>query len=237
MNYKNAQSERNCCCRKVCHRCGFLLLRDCCHTSCQNIFHYSMVYREAYWCAAVQKVDKDSGMLFGGVYTSSEPNPFTGSQSFPHRFYAMPFGSHSHVCVSDDYELGYQFALPFAGFFSSSSGKPLAVPHKRTQEKSGKTAPQVSPVHVERLLEGHVEGTLNGPQNCPRGYSQHPMAVDNECEINYCLKANSLARLFNTAVKRPSYNARPGASPNATKTLMVVGVNGEVRYKNDSMAE
>ena len=63
------------------------------------------------------------------------------------------------------------------------------------------------------------------------------MAVDNECEINYCVKPNSLAKLSNAAVKRPPYNARPGVSPNATKTLMVVGVNGEVWYKNDSMAE
>lgn len=51
------------------------------------------------------------------------------------------------------------------------------------------------------------------------------------------MKANSLARLSNTAVKRPPFNARPGVSPNATKTLMVVGVNGEVWHKNDSMAE
>ena len=222
-------------CRDVCRRCGFLWLKRCCHKSCQNIFHYSMVYIEAYWCAKVQKVDKDSGMLFGGVYTPTEPNPVTGSQSCPHRFYAMRFGSHSHVCVSDDYELGYQFALPFAGFFSCSSGNPLAVPHKSTQEESGKTAPRVSP--VERLLEEDGEGTLNGPQNCPRGYSQHLMTVDNECEINYCVKANSLARLSSPVVKRPPYNARPGLSPNATKTLMVVGVNGEVWYKNDSMAE
>lgn len=70
--------------------------------------------------------------------------------------------------------------LPFVGFFSCSSGNPVAVPHKRTQERSGKTAPRVSP--VERLLEEDGEGTLNGPQNCPRGYSQHLMAVDNECE-------------------------------------------------------
>lgn len=160
-----------------------------------------MVYIEAYWCAAVQKVDQNSGMLFGGVYTSTEPDPVTGAQSYPHRFYAMPFGSLSQVWVSDDYELGYQFALPFTGFFSCSSGNPLAVPHKRTQEKGGKTAPRVSP--VELLLDGDGVGTSNGPQNCPRGYSQHLMAVDNECEINYCVKAKSSAKLPNTAVKDP----------------------------------
>lgn len=37
-------------------------------------------------------------------------------------------------------------------------------------------------------------------------------------------------------MKRPPYNPRPEVNPNATKTLMVVGVNGEVWYKNDSHA-
>lgn len=194
-----------------------------------------MVHIESYWCAAVETVDENSGMLFGGVYTSNDPNPVTGSQSCPHRFYALPFGSYSHVCVSDDYELGYQFSLRFAGFFSCSSGNPLAVPRKNSQEKGGKTTPTSSP--VERLPKGDAVGILNGPQSCPRGYTQHLLAVDNECEINYCVKANTLAKLSNMAVKRPPYNARPGVSPNATKTLMVVGVNGEVWYKNDSKAD
>lgn len=70
-------------CRKVCHRCGFLLLKDCCHTSCQNIFHYSMVHLQALWCAAVGLVDANSGMFFGGICSSTEPGPVTGSQSCP----------------------------------------------------------------------------------------------------------------------------------------------------------
>ena len=40
------------------------------------------------------------------------------------------------MCGGDDHE--YKFASPFAGIFSCSFGNPLAVPHKRTQEKSGK---------------------------------------------------------------------------------------------------
>ena len=141
----------------------------------------------------------------------------------------MPFGGHSHVCVSDEYELGFQFALPFAGFFSCNSGNPLAVPRskpqgdKKTQGKNVKRVPS-----VEVFLEGDSAGTFKGPQSCPRGYTQHLLAVDNECEINYCVKANSLARLTSTVLKRPPYSPRPGVSPNATKTLMVVGVNGSL---------
>ena len=225
-------------CRKVCRPCGFLFLKDCCHTSCQNIFHYSMVHFQAFWCAAVAPVEANSGMLFGGVFSAIEPNPVTGSQSCPHRFYSMPFGGHSHVCVSDDYELGFQFALPFAGFFSCTSGNPLAVPSTKPQgdkTPQGKNVKRVPP--VEHFLQSDSVGTLKGPQSCPRGYTQHLLSVDNECEINYCAKANSLAKLSSTAVKRPPYSPRPGVNPNATKTLMVVGVNGEVWYKNDSQAE
>ena len=38
-------------------------------------------------------------------------------------------------------------------------------------------------------------------------------------------------------MKRPPYNPRPEVNPNATKTLMVVGLNGEVWYKYDSHAD
>ena len=31
------------------------------------------------------------------------------------------------VCVSDDYELGFQQSVPFGGFFSCNTGNPLGV--------------------------------------------------------------------------------------------------------------
>ena len=232
-------------CRKICNSCGFLWLKSCCHTSCQNVFHYSMVHFQAFWCAAIGSVEANSGMLFGGVYSSTEPNPVTGSQSCPHRFYSMPFGGHSHVCVSDDYEQGFQFALQFAGFFSCTSGNPLAVPSSKSRsdekpqgEKNLRQKPKNRVPSVEVFFKGGKAGKFQGPQSCPRGYSQHLLAVDNECEINYCVKANSLAKLSSRlVVKRPPYNPRPEVNPNATTTLMVVGVNGEVWYKNDSHAD
>ena len=107
-------------------------MKSCCHTSCQNVFHYSMVHFQAFWCVAMGSVEANSGMLFGGVYSSTQPNPVTGSQSCPHRFYSMPFGGHSHVCVSDDYEQGFQFALQFARFLSCTSGNLLAVPRSKS---------------------------------------------------------------------------------------------------------
>ena len=31
------------------------------------------------------------------------------------------------ICVSDDYELGFQQSVPFGGFFSCNTGNPLGV--------------------------------------------------------------------------------------------------------------
>lgn len=76
------------------------------------------------------EVPQGSGYLFGGVYSTTTPNPLTGSQKCPNRFYPRVLGGHAYVCISDDYELGYQYSLPFAGFFSCSAGNPLAFPHK-----------------------------------------------------------------------------------------------------------
>ena len=35
-----------------------------------------------------------------------------------------------YVCISDDYELGSQYSIPFAGFFSCATGNPLALKKK-----------------------------------------------------------------------------------------------------------
>ena len=35
------------------------------------------------------------------------------------------------VCISDDYELGAKFSLPFGGFMSCSAGNPLAMTSRK----------------------------------------------------------------------------------------------------------
>jgi hypothetical protein len=80
---------------------------------------------KAYWCAASGEVQQDSGLLFGGLFTKTSSNPLTKTQGCPVRYYPLRLGEHMHVCVSDDYELGYRFSVPFAGFFSCRTGNPL----------------------------------------------------------------------------------------------------------------
>jgi hypothetical protein len=97
--------------------CGWL-----CRSSEQQ--SSAATYR-AYWCAAIGEVQPDSGFLFGGLFTKMSANPLTKTQGCPVRYYPLRLGEHMHVCVSDDYELGYRFSVPFAGFFSCKAGNPL----------------------------------------------------------------------------------------------------------------
>ena len=220
-------------CYERCHSCGFLWLKRCCKNECRNVFQYSQANFETYWCAAKGVVPQHSGVLFGGVYSKNSPNPATGSQCCPNRFYALPIGGHAHVCVSDDYELGFQYSLPFGGFFSCSVGNPLAIPRKAPQGRNSLSARSFS--HVELFFEsGNGAQQFHGPKHCPPGYSQHLVTLDNECEINYCIKANALSDRGKMIIRRPPFCPLPMANPNATEALSIVGVNGNVWFKNET---
>ena len=84
--------------------------------------HYS-----TYWCASSGAVPSNKGYLFGGIYGNLSVNPVTQSHSCPAKFYPLTFGATMHVCVSDDYELGYKGSVPFGGFFSCQHGNPFAA--------------------------------------------------------------------------------------------------------------
>ena len=114
------------------HRCqhdcgGCWLFFTCCHDNC-GFARYS-----TYWCVAKGQVPSNMGYLFGGLYSSKLKNPVTNDVSCPLKFYPLHFGATVQVCVSDDYELGFQRSVPFAGFFSCKAGNPLAA--KKTSFK------------------------------------------------------------------------------------------------------
>ena len=219
-------------CFKRCHGCGFLGLKRCCKTECGNVFQYSEAALQTFWCAATGPVPPKTGVLFGGVYAVNAPNPVTGSQGCPHRFYPLPLGGYAHVCVSDDYELGAHYSLPFGGFFSCSGDNPLAIP-RNTATRSRSAFPERTNSRVETFLEGAPDAEkFQGTGHCPLGYSQHLVTVDNECEINYCVKANALLRESPMAIKRPPYSPLPVTNPNSTEARNIVGVDGHVWVKN-----
>ena len=79
----------------------------------------------------------NTGYLFGGLYSKVLKNPVTQDHSCPLKFYALRFGATMQVCVSDDYELGFQSSVPFGGFFSCSAGNPLGVKKSSDSVKQG----------------------------------------------------------------------------------------------------
>lgn len=107
-------------CRRECHSCGVFWLSTCCQEICANAFY------ETYWCVAKGQVPHNTGYLFGGLYSHMITNPVTEARSCPLKFYPLRFGLTMHVCVSDDYEMSSEEAVPFGGFFSCNNGNPLS---------------------------------------------------------------------------------------------------------------
>ena len=116
-------------CHRDCHSCW--LFFSCCNTNC-GYASYS-----TYWCVAKGKVPANTGYLFGGLYSKVLKNPVTQDHSCPLKFYALRFGATMQVCVSDDYELGFQNSVPFGGFFSCCAGNPLGVKNSADSVKQG----------------------------------------------------------------------------------------------------
>lgn len=98
-----------------------------------------------------------------------------GSKSCPPNFYNVTILQDLTVCTSDDYEFGYKYSVPFGGFSSCNQGNPLASISKSNQ--------------LTAKLELH-----GAKPTCGDGYSQHPAAIDNNCLVHYCVKANSFGR-------------------------------------------
>lgn len=108
-----------------CHKCW--LFFHCCHDS---PLYASATYK-SYWCRAKPNsvVRENSGFLFGGLYSDRTDNFVTQTKSCPRYFYPMVMASNVRVCISDDYELGAKFAVPFGGFYSCQNGNPLVNGH------------------------------------------------------------------------------------------------------------
>ena len=193
----------------VCHRsCSWWIFG--CHTYCASVPFTTVVNYNAYWCVAITEVSQSSGYLFGGYYTSSTANPFTGTKSCPRYFLPLHFGEDIQICVSNDYELGSSYAVPFAGFQSCITGNPLAASASSRQNSS------------------------SWPHACPQGYSQHLVAVDEGCEVNFCIKAGVFNQYTPLPPHLPPFRKPKSQKPNITNTLIVVGKGGNLWSKNSS---
>lgn len=197
-------------CNNVCHHCGFLGWSRCCQ--CQSVLapFLSRASYEAYWCAALpgSEIPQNSGYLFGGFYTSTESNPVTGTMSCPRFFTPLHMGEDIKVCVSSDYERGYAYAVPFGGFDSCLVGNPMATMTTTEAEFA------------------------SWPHDCPHGYAQHLVTVDEGCEIDFCVIENAFKQKGLLPAKLPPFHKHPKYKANVTDTLVVFGVYGTIWEKN-----
>ncbi|XP_053378742.1 macrophage-expressed gene 1 protein-like [Mercenaria mercenaria] len=139
---------------------------------------------EAYWCAAKDNVSDSSGYMFGGLYTQHTDNIVTQTKECPPYYIPLNILDDLTICVSDDYEEGSQYLLPFAGIYSCVAGNPLAA-------------------DVRKRASG------NYPHSCPFGYSQHLAVVDDGCEIEYCIRSGAITTQQLPRIRLPPFMTRP----------------------------
>ncbi|XP_071339283.1 macrophage expressed 1, tandem duplicate 1 [Trachinotus anak] len=116
--------------------CGFLWLDTCYKSHCQDIYYVRSARINTYWCSVNGQAPDNTGYLFGGLYSPSLLNPLTKTKSCPQNFISVKFLSDGQViCVSNDYETGARYAVPFGGLFSCQSNNPLAGGQRRCPPK------------------------------------------------------------------------------------------------------
>ena len=211
-----------------------------CHRKCSGTWFWKKctshcghgIYK-TYWCVAEKTIPEHSGFLFGGIYSPTMANPLTQSHGCPSKFFPLRFGAKMHVCLSDDYEWGSQYSVPFGGFFSCNTGNPLAL---ITCGSSSLDSLNVTSRNNGTTLKQFLfsQGPSNWPKHCPTGYSQHLAAIEADCEILYCIKAKALTAVELPAIRRPPFSESPGAVLNMTYPLVIANMETNKIYLQDS---
>lgn len=132
------------------------------------------------------------------------------------------------VCVSDDYELGFEYSVPFAGFYSCRSGNPLMLGQHSEKKllKSGHS--------LGAYLQN--SGSDHWPKGCPSGYSQHIATVENSCEIDYCVVADAFSNHGLPPLRQPPYMDIPaeGFEDSLSYSISDDGLTWEIMEPSDS---
>uniref|UniRef100_A0A914P478 Macrophage-expressed gene 1 protein n=1 Tax=Panagrolaimus davidi TaxID=227884 RepID=A0A914P478_9BILA len=106
---------------RSCHSCWIAF--RCCNTKYRDIVHQEKAQITMHYCKAKTgvSVGQDQGYMFGGIFSSTIANPFTGSSNCPGHYQGIRMGLDITICVSRDYQLDAIFNVQFAGFFSCQS--------------------------------------------------------------------------------------------------------------------
>ena len=184
-------------CKRV-KKCSFFVFNCRKQNKCNYFQTTEKAKHQTFWCAQKKKNQPPhTGYLFGGIYSKDMNNPITRAKNCPNHFTSMKIGSHAKICLSEDYELGQKFSLPFGGFFSCKSGNKLAV--------------------------NNTSDFLNNPRDwlmkCPEGFTQHLALTDNNCRVNFCVKAGVLLRALDLDIVLPPFEPRPALKENSTIEL------------------
>ncbi|KAH3857758.1 hypothetical protein DPMN_100373 [Dreissena polymorpha] len=210
--------------RKECNRCWVFF--HCCKTRS----YPTAAKFESYWCAASGRVAVNSGFLFGGLYTENTMNLNTQDKSCPETYYKMKFLTDLTVCVSDDYELGSRYALPFAGFFSCKNGYPLALKEKSDLLKSSGRSSMLTNFMRE-------SGPASYPTSCPESYSQHLALIYDDFSVHYCIKTGAITASGLPPIKQPPFMEAPDEALSDDQELSVVVNNAGDVWKKENNAE
>lgn len=190
-------------CERKCHFIFF------CKTVCEDVFRVAKAEFRAFWCTVSDQVPENSGLLFGGLFSSKSVNPMTNAQSCPVGYLPLSLFTSLKVCVSQDYEIGYKFSVPFGGFFSCVVGNPL----------------------VKSSVSGHMAPSL---KKCPGGFSQHLAFISDGCQVSYCVKAGIFTGGSLPPARLPPFTRPPLLSQAATNTVVVTNSESARSWIKDS---
>ncbi|XP_065195200.1 macrophage-expressed gene 1 protein-like [Sycon ciliatum] len=201
---------------------------NCYSRVCRQQYYSATAEYNVYWCVKPGKVSRASGYLFGGVYTATSPNPITRTRSCPKNFFPLRFGANMQVCVSGDTEGTLQGAVGFSGFFSCSAGNPLAIEDPADSNKSD----------ILDIGYGRLTGMENWPKRCPRGYSRRLAAMDDSCEISYCVRAGAFDKPHPAPLRRPPYGiSYPPIANESIDTDIIIGPGNRTWVRNHSTGD
>lgn len=193
---------------------GLECVRKCtlfifCKTVCEDVFRVAKAEFRAFWCVASGEVPEDSGLLFGGLFSAKSINPLTNAQSCPAGYFPLRLFESLKVCVSQDYELGYKFSVPFGGFFSCAVGNPL--------------------------VDSTISRDLGAPalKKCPGGFSQHLAFISDGCQVSYCVKSGLFTGGSLPPARLPPYTRPPLMSQAATNTVIVTNTETSSSWIKD----
>uniref|UniRef100_A0A2K6AXY0 Macrophage-expressed gene 1 protein n=1 Tax=Macaca nemestrina TaxID=9545 RepID=A0A2K6AXY0_MACNE len=192
---------------ECCKKCTLLVF---CKTVCEDVFQVAKDEFRAFWCVASSQVPENSGLLFGGLFSSNSINPMTNAQSCPAGYFPLRLFENLKVCVSQDYELGSRFAVPFGGFFSCTVGNPLVDPG--------------------------ISKDLGAPslKKWPRGFSQHLALISDGCQVSYCVKARLFTEKFLPPASLLPFTQPPLMSEADTNAVIVTSSENVRSWLKDS---